>query len=662
MAVDPTQINNSISSQLPDNSSGKITPAVLRTALTTGTGLGLLGLTGWIVATFAGLTSPNTFTGAQTFTGPVTVKGAITLPAMSAATNLGRVIFNAADPEYGGVWDGATGHDVGPAINAAFAACGATPGGEVDIPAGHFWHATQILNPYNGCRFHGEGEGWAIYGNAPGSTQAVTTLSWNGAASAYQAIIGPQSNPTNGHEYSGMGVSGIQFDCNHIAAVCLEISSVQASEFSYTTTNAMNAANIIYVAQQSEVAGTQFNHFFHIEWKNDPSSTGKGIVLSSINENAAGNVSLNKFDLIRGYQNDGQVGFECNLADTDIIEMLVVYQTAGRSVQFDGSVNNYGGCHNMQIRLLSGQVGQVIYAQGTNDIAYPSYGNTIEVLDTQNGTPVPTLGAGASLVVQRDTQNQQINTRTSLVQSYLSGPGLIVGSQTIVDQNGNIGAKTNGSLPVSGIGQTISQISSHYVEPVTFTNGSAVISNSGTPASTPPVGDTVSFTTTGSLPTNFNTTTNYYVVSSNATTGAFQVSASYGGSAVVAGSAGSGTQGVQPPILTNGVPIDVVVLSVPPGNWLCFGSVGHWFPGNGNVISITVGGIETASKLANNYLGSPGSITVPENGGYQNGNFSITPFPLSFSTTTPVYWSLSSAYTGANTAYGMGIGYCQRTS
>jgi hypothetical protein len=77
---------------------------------------------------------------------------------------------------------------------------------------------------------------------------------------------------------------------------------------------------------------------------------------------------------------------------------------------------------------------------------------------------------------------------------------------------------------------------------VTFSNGSAVISatNSFT------VGQAVKFTTTGSLPTNFNTSTIYYVISTSLSSSQFEVATSKGGTAVTAGSAGSGTQSMVP--------------------------------------------------------------------------------------------------------------------
>jgi hypothetical protein len=56
-------------------------------------------------------------------------------------------------------------------------------------------------------------------------------------------------------------------------------------------------------------------------------------------------------------------------------------------------------------------------------------------------------------------------------------------------------------------------------------------------------GQRVEFTTTSGLPSNFSTGTTYYVVSVGASS--FSVSATLGGQAISAGSAGSGTQKVK---------------------------------------------------------------------------------------------------------------------
>lgn len=76
----------------------------------------------------------------------------------------------------------------------------------------------------------------------------------------------------------------------------------------------------------------------------------------------------------------------------------------------------------------------------------------------------------------------------------------------------------------------------------TFTNGSASIGMTNNFAA----GDMVTLSTTSALPTNFAVNTTYYVISTGLSGTTFQLSATAGGSAISAGSAGSGTQTATP--------------------------------------------------------------------------------------------------------------------
>lgn len=79
----------------------------------------------------------------------------------------------------------------------------------------------------------------------------------------------------------------------------------------------------------------------------------------------------------------------------------------------------------------------------------------------------------------------------------------------------------------------------------TFTNASASIGMTNSFAA----GDRVSFQTTSALPTNFTAFTSYYVIATGLSGTAFQVSATLGGSAITAGSAGTGTQTAYPELV-----------------------------------------------------------------------------------------------------------------
>jgi hypothetical protein len=101
----------------------------------------------------------------------------------------------------------------------------------------------------------------------------------------------------------------------------------------------------------------------------------------------------------------------------------------------------------------------------------------------------------------------------------------------------------------SGTGDTLSTANTSTAT-VTFTNSSANVGWTNTLRA----GQPVYFTTTGSLPTNFSANTTYYVISTGLSGSNVQVSATPGGSAIVAGSAGSGTQtGHVPAVFTANV-------------------------------------------------------------------------------------------------------------
>jgi len=88
------------------------------------------------------------------------------------------------------------------------------------------------------------------------------------------------------------------------------------------------------------------------------------------------------------------------------------------------------------------------------------------------------------------------------------------------------------------------------MEPSGFTDGWTVLFTNASPlitlnaaSSLFGLGQTLEFTTTGTLPTNFDEGTTYYALGVNTTQ--FAVSASLGGSLIYAGSAGSGTHKVK---------------------------------------------------------------------------------------------------------------------
>lgn len=115
--------------------------------------------------------------------------------------------------------------------------------------------------------------------------------------------------------------------------------------------------------------------------------------------------------------------------------------------------------------------------------------------------------------------------------TVLTGPTDITGMPSLLPQ-----AVTGLNLTT----QNIASVETIQTATVTFTNGSAVI---GWAANTLVQNQAVSFTNSGgALPTNFVAGTTYYVVATGLSTTQFEVAATPGGTPIIAGSAGSGTQ------------------------------------------------------------------------------------------------------------------------
>jgi len=141
----------------------------------------------------------------------------------------------------------------------------------------------------------------------------------------------------------------------------------------------------------------------------------------------------------------------------------------------------------------------------------------------------------------------------------------------------------------------------------TFTNGSAVVTAANTFVADQPV----RFNTAGTLPTNFSTSAFYYVISTGLSSSAFQVSSTIGGTAIVAGSAGTGTH-------TVGKVKDVMVnrvLAVATGQTITFPT--------GVVTQVVGGGTPGATDL---YVSTVTNQTVGGNKTFTGTN-TFTPPP-----------------------------------
>ena len=163
-------------------------------------------------------------------------------------------------------------------------------------------------------------------------------------------------------------------------------------------------------------------------------------------------------------------------------------------------------------------------------------------------------------------------------------------SQNTITVGSNTGIAVNQYVTGPGIG------TGAYVTSIVGTTISLSVVNSGSVSGTgtfaPPHGlltnYTVTFSTTGTLPTGLNTTTTYYIVNPTATT--FQVATLRGGTAITTTSAGSGTfyyttQGLTTTLLReNYVYINLTVYQ--PNDYVTYSTTATATSSTGNLITV----------------------------------------------------------------------------
>jgi len=131
---------------------------------------------------------------------------------------------------------------------------------------------------------------------------------------------------------------------------------------------------------------------------------------------------------------------------------------------------------------------------------------------------IPQMLNYAELRIQRDLDLLPLET---FISTYSTTAG-----------SGYVPLSVNDFVTISTINVTSSSFT------VSFSSGSSTISGTGLPTT---AGTPVTFSTTGSLPSNFSTSTTYYVLPGSTSTG-ITVSATVGGTAIVASGAGTGVQ------------------------------------------------------------------------------------------------------------------------
>jgi len=227
------------------------------------------------------------------------------------------------------------------------------------------------------------------------------------------------------------GVSQIKFDCNSLAAICLEVVNWYGGDFeNLMAANPLTSGKAIRIATNAatgDAPGTQMNLFRNIAVRtiDVSASAAPALSLESDGTTFVGNVSFNTFENIDTLTANGH-GIDCKFCDNNTFINVRNYTTGSgygvvlRATSQTGYV--YGGANaNTFVHLSPGSNG--VLSEGTGSGTYAAVQNQIIGYDVTNGTPLPTIGTGSTLF-WATTNGQTIqNTPVSYTPTVTCGSG-----------------------------------------------------------------------------------------------------------------------------------------------------------------------------------------------------------------------------------------------
>lgn len=230
---------------------------------------------------------------------------------------------------------------------------------------------------------------------------------------------------------------------------------------------------------------------------------------------------------------NGTWGAVVNANQTQFVEDAVAGYATASLAGGDWTLTTTGGGTANEARMStliatgSPGVPRSIFAPKLSK-TYTVINKTNAVVTIKGGPSAPTTGVAVA-----------VGKASVVVWDTVTGDFIVAGSASSGGSGGATGAGGDTIFQENATLMTTSYVlgDSAMSAGVTFTNGSANISFSNSFIA----GQPVRFTTTGTLPTNFATSTVYYVIATGLTASNIQVSATLGGAAITAGSAGSGT-------------------------------------------------------------------------------------------------------------------------
>lgn len=369
--------------------------------------------------------------------------------------------------DFGAVGDGVTNDTV--ALTNFWNSAIANPGVPHCLDA-KIYAVSSVLPEINisNVKIYGEGSDT----HDVGTLMTGTVLKWIGASGTATPLVKIASiSGASNQRISHVVFSGIGINCNNGALdVGIEILSVGFCEIDVAVSEANVAGTKLgVVASLGELSSLQR---CNIKFKGRQLiANGVGMMLDGL---SSGNVSMNHFwcDI---QHKDVSAIYIIN-ADNNDWDFVRTYKipagTAADSISLLGGATELESARVERFHFLSCNL--PLHAYGTGTHTYPSKNTRIYCLDTNNGSPEPVIGTGASVHWIKDTSRlfnsvweaytPTVSSSTGTITTYsasgryaIRGNVIVVFIRVIVTTNGTGAGLLNISLPVSvagGLGAT----------------------------------------------------------------------------------------------------------------------------------------------------------------------------------------------------------------
>lgn len=239
--------------------------------------------------------------------------------------------------------------------------------------------------------------GVAIRGVGPSGNHDVgsvtgTTIKYTGAPGATMLTIAPNTG-ASAQRLAGNAFKGITLDCNGLAAKGLILKSCAYGEFDFTVYNPTSIGFELNVVSTLGEAKDTFRNRIRYTARCVESVDGIGMVLGG---DTVANTCFNNFEYIDINHTNG-LAIRCDNSDNNnwFDTRAFCGGSAVNSVEFRGGATESVSSRGEVLYKLS--VNRPVIARGTGTYAWGSHNHRIFSIDKENGSPDPTVEAGASL-------------------------------------------------------------------------------------------------------------------------------------------------------------------------------------------------------------------------------------------------------------------------